>query len=331
MIDEKNLRCSPGDLSRMEADDDRVLQSFLETRKQMDKNIEEQAISNPSIHSHKGEEHAQLYRKYMFAPSPELPEIVYNYLKEKRQPPFALVADVGCGSGQSTRGLAPYFQKVVGVDESKAQISEAKQNTLGSNISYCISTAEQLPFEDGSVDVVTSTTAVHWFNFEKFMKESDRVLKPNGCLILHTLSEDFALHYKDRSESVSAVFMEALEFLFKYAHECFSHVRNKYQLIFQAVPYTDKKRVGDISETFPMTVTELMGFIESLYMYQTYKALDPEGAKEFLPKTQKRILETLGVTSMDTKMDFVAQYYSVLARKPAEDQWELVTIEHGGA
>ncbi|KAJ1187703.1 hypothetical protein NDU88_004477 [Pleurodeles waltl] len=277
----------------------------------------EQAISNPSIHSHKSEEHAHLYRKFRFAPSPEIPEMVYNYLKEKRQPPFALVADVGCGSGQSTRGLAPYFEKVIGVDVSEAQISEAKQNTLDSNISYCISTADQLPFEDGSVDLVTSTTAVHWFNFEKFMKEADRVLKPNGCLALHTLSGYIPLHYKDRSERISAVFKEAMEFLFQYAHECFIHVRNKYQLIYEAIPYTDKKKDDDISETFPMTVTELMGFLESLYMYQTYKALDPEGAKEFLPKTQKRILETLGVTSMDTTVDFVAEYYCVLARKPA--------------
>ncbi|XP_069472049.1 putative methyltransferase DDB_G0268948 [Ambystoma mexicanum] len=275
------------------------------------------ASSNPSIHSFKGQEHASLYRKFRFAPSPDIPKMVFNYLKEKKEAPFALVADVGCGSGQSTRGLAPYFQKVVGVDVSEAQISEAKQNTLDANISYSISSADQLPFDDSSVDLVTSTTAVHWFNLEKFLKEADRILKPNGCLALHTLSGYIPLFYKDRSESISAVFKEAMEFLFNYSHECFFHIRDKYQKIFELVPYTEKKRVDTISETFPMTVTELMGFLESLYMYQTYKALDPEAAKEFLPKTQKRILETLGVTSMDTKVDFVAEYYCVVARKPA--------------
>ena len=35
--------------------------------------------------------------------------------------------DIGCGSGQSTFGLAPHFKKVLGLDISEAQIAEAKK------------------------------------------------------------------------------------------------------------------------------------------------------------------------------------------------------------
>lgn len=49
--DDKNLWSSPGDLSHMEADDDRVLQSFLETRKQLDKDSEDWQKLNYDIYA----------------------------------------------------------------------------------------------------------------------------------------------------------------------------------------------------------------------------------------------------------------------------------------
>jgi len=33
--------------------------------------------------------------------------------------------DVGCGSGQSSTFLAPYFRRVIGTDVSQAQVNEA--------------------------------------------------------------------------------------------------------------------------------------------------------------------------------------------------------------
>ena len=36
-----------------------------------------------------------------------------------------LAVDVGCGGGQSTLAFAPHFKKVIGLDISAAQISEA--------------------------------------------------------------------------------------------------------------------------------------------------------------------------------------------------------------
>ena len=48
-----------------------------------------------------------------------------------------LAVDVGCGPGvQSTDQIAPYFDKVFGVDISQAQIDEAKKYHHPSNVEF---------------------------------------------------------------------------------------------------------------------------------------------------------------------------------------------------
>lgn len=47
-----------------------------------------------------------------------------------------IAVDVGCGSGQSTVNLAPFFNRVCGIDVSEAQIEEAKTNRALPNVTY---------------------------------------------------------------------------------------------------------------------------------------------------------------------------------------------------
>lgn len=68
--------------------------------------------------------------------------------------------------------------------------------------------AEELPFEDASVDVLTSFTAAHWFDIEKFMREANRVLKPGGCVALSTYTVDMSVRYGNCSEKLTKVFRE---------------------------------------------------------------------------------------------------------------------------
>lgn len=44
----------------------------------------------------------------------------------KKGQPHLLAVDLGCGTGQNSRRLAPHFQEVVGIDVSESQIEEAK-------------------------------------------------------------------------------------------------------------------------------------------------------------------------------------------------------------
>ncbi|XP_078482415.1 putative methyltransferase DDB_G0268948 [Ciona intestinalis] len=121
---------------------------------------------------------------------PEVAKKAIDFLGKRNAPDehgkYGRVADVGCGSGQSTEMFAPYFHNVIGVDVSHNQIAMAREKNKTKNVSYMVGASEELPFEDESLDLVASGAAVHWFDFKKFANECNRVLKPNGSLFLHS-------------------------------------------------------------------------------------------------------------------------------------------------
>ena len=90
-----------------------------------------------------------------------------------------LAVDVGTGNGQLATALAEYFHKVIGTDISEKQLQQAIHL---SNVEYRIAPAEKLPFSDSSVDFLTVAQAVHWFDFDRFYSEVNRVLKPGGII-----------------------------------------------------------------------------------------------------------------------------------------------------
>ncbi|NWI96487.1 TMT1 methyltransferase, partial [Pitta sordida] len=155
-----------------------------------------------------GRGHAAVYQKYRFAPGKELQQTILSYLQEKKAVPAELVVDVGCGSGQGTHFLAEHFKKVVGTDISEAQIQEARDTSSMPNVSYLVCPAEELPFQDGSVDVLTSFTAAHWFDIGKFMREAERVVRPGGCVAISTYTVDMSLRYGHCSEQLTRIFRE---------------------------------------------------------------------------------------------------------------------------
>ncbi|NXL86766.1 CRG1 methyltransferase, partial [Alectura lathami] len=264
-----------------------------------------------------GTRHAAVYQKYRFAPGKELKETILAYVQEKSPCPAELAVDVGCGSGQGTSFLAEHFKKVVGTDISQAQIQEAKATPSPPNVSYLVCPAEELPFEDASVDMLTSFTAAHWFDIERFMSEVTRVLRPGGCVVLSTYTTDMSLHYGDCSEKLTQIFQETWDVLFKYSHSRVKHVLEDYKQIFEALPFPDKRRITNIYDKIPMTVAGVVGYIESVSPYQSFLKNDPEAAKTLLPEMEKRLLETMGVSSHDTPLQFWVRHVCILGHKEA--------------
>ncbi|XP_078507141.1 putative methyltransferase DDB_G0268948 [Lissotriton helveticus] len=268
---------------------------------------------------YENKEHASLYRKYMIREPGEVQGLILSYL-EKKKNHYELAVDIGCGTGESTRFLAAHFQKVVGIDISKAQIEEAKSVGAPSNVSYLVGSAENLPLEDSSVDLITTSVAAHWFNIEEFLRESDRVLKPNGCLAMYSLHPHYDLYYKDCSELITDAFNEASNFLI-YNHgggSVVEHMASEYKQIFEAVHYADKTRVTKILLKRTISVAELMGFVESIGMFQNFFLKNPEDANEFLQQLQERILGIMGSSSAETELEIPNNYYCVLACKSGQ-------------
>jgi ubiquinone/menaquinone biosynthesis C-methylase UbiE len=121
------------------------------------------------------------------------------------------VVDVGSGTGISTRLLYDMLSKnhdciqVYGVEPGYDMRQIAIDNTTSDRINYVDGTAEFIPFEDASVNIVTAAQAAHWFNRPRFYSEAKRVLKENGIIAIF---ENIRDHYNSEFLSKYEDFQE---------------------------------------------------------------------------------------------------------------------------
>ncbi|MFN0138809.1 MAG: class I SAM-dependent methyltransferase [Pyrinomonadaceae bacterium] len=97
----------------------------------------------------------------------------------------SIIADVGCGPGQSSRSFLENGNRVIGVEPNEAMRAAAGE-ILGEfeNFSVVDGTSENTTLPDASVDMIVAAQAFHWFGAEKTRPEFNRILKPGGRVVL---------------------------------------------------------------------------------------------------------------------------------------------------
>jgi len=104
---------------------------------------------------------------------------------ELAQPqPTDLALDVATGTGNTALALAPFVRRVIGLDLTREMLAHARRLTAErslTNAEWVLGDASRLPFADESFDVYTVRAAPHHFtDFDGFLSEARRVLKPGG-------------------------------------------------------------------------------------------------------------------------------------------------------
>ena len=90
--------------------------------------------------------------------------------------------DVACGTGLSCVSLKGIANKITGMDISIEMLEQAERDE---RIDYVVCPSERLAVSDGAVDLVTVSSAFHWFDRDMFLPEAKRVLKPSGWLVVY--------------------------------------------------------------------------------------------------------------------------------------------------
>ncbi|XP_026150420.1 putative methyltransferase DDB_G0268948 [Mastacembelus armatus] len=264
-----------------------------------------------------GKDHASIYQKYRFTPPDELKNIILQYLDKKKGQPHVLAVDLGCGTGQNSRLFAPFFKEVVGIDISECQLEEARAVPGYPNVTYRKGTAEELPFTDGSVDLLTAASAAHWFDKSRFVTEACRVLKPGGCIALLGFTDSSTRHYyQNCGERLNHIYKEVKQVLGPYTSNPVAVCDTKLEELYKDIPFPDKERIEGVQVKSVIPVRDVVGFIESWSMFQAYRKKDPHCAHDLLLSTQKKFLDEMGVVSPDTEIVQELEYFCVLASKP---------------
>ncbi len=102
-----------------------------------------------------------------------------NLLRVVERTGSECLLDIGCGTGFVISLLAETFDEIHGLDPTSAMLE--KVDTSKGNITLHEGVAEDLPFPDGSFDLVTAYSVLHHLaDHRPVLAEVFRVLRPGG-------------------------------------------------------------------------------------------------------------------------------------------------------
>jgi ArsR family transcriptional regulator len=98
--------------------------------------------------------------------------------------PEWVIGDLGCGTGQITRLLAPFVKRVIGVDGSPAML-EIARTRVPAAVALRAGQLESLPIADGELDVALLFLVLHYVvDPALVLREAARCLKPGGRVLI---------------------------------------------------------------------------------------------------------------------------------------------------
>jgi len=102
--------------------------------------------------------------------------------------PPLVIADLGAGEGTLSLMLAQRAERVIAVDSSQKMVeygAEVARNHGVKNLEYRLGDLEELPLEDGAVDLALLHQSLHHaLHPAKAVEEARRILKPGGRIVI---------------------------------------------------------------------------------------------------------------------------------------------------
>jgi ubiquinone/menaquinone biosynthesis C-methylase UbiE len=150
---------------------------------------------------------------------PDYPHEIIAFLKQHGLLTIeSVIADIGSGTGISAELFLKEGNTVYGVEPNK-EMREAAERLLTQykNFKSINATAEQTTLQNNSIDLIIAGQAFHWFDKQKSKAEFQRILKPNGTVILM---------WNDRRTD-STLFLKAYEGFIKMFATDYKEVNHK--------------------------------------------------------------------------------------------------------
>ena len=112
------------------------------------------------------------------------------------------VLDLGAGTGILTRRLIKIAGKIIAMEPGWVMLQQARNTTKEAHL-VC-GFAEAISLKSQSVDMITVAQAIHWFEPQASLREMQRVLRPQGWLILLKNNSLPQNHIKDLNDILTS-------------------------------------------------------------------------------------------------------------------------------
>ncbi len=213
---------------------------------------------------------SEMYVKYRPSYPPEMIDFIVSKVREKD-----MAWDCGTGNGQTAKALSSYFNKVFATDISQKQLDNAYQ---AGNIFYSVQPAEQTIFLNNSFDLITVSQALHWFRFDEFYAEVNRIAKAGAFIAAWTYS---LLRISKEIDSL----IENLHF--NTLRDFWDKERKYVDEYYQTIPFPFKKIDTPVFNIdYKWKIEDLEGYLNTWSGLQNYIAA---GNSNPIPELIKKI------------------------------------------
>ena len=221
--------------------------------------------------------HAAAYAAFRPSYPPSVLQAICSFMTSHGSG-FNLALDVACGSGQSTFFLSERFPQVVGVDISAAQVANARarcptHQSNGRHVEFEVGSADKLPIESSSVDLVTCAQAWHWLDPARFYAEAKRVLNAKGTLAVYGYGN---VELADRAgDRLVSEFYARLR-RGGYWHQRRAHIDNQYKAVDLGTGglFSVSQR-RELTMFHTMSLPHFMGYVSTWSGYCSYAEAHP--------------------------------------------------------
>ena len=242
--------------------------------------------------------------------------IILEFMSKNNGSGHNVAVDVGSGSGQSTFVLCDHFEKVIGVDSSAAQITNAQKKipqmlpeSKYKIIEFKVGNAHDLPLESSSADVITCASAWHWLEPDLFYKEAKRVLKPNGTLAVYGYRNADLSVGDYHCQKMMADFVDRLKEAGCW-HERNIYCENKYSAVNLPFAVTERH---EILMPWNTSVENFIGFLSSMSGYKDLKKMFPDDT--LLLDVKKNYLEGKGEQQSNPQITVMFFVFIIVGKK----------------
>ncbi|TPX42514.1 hypothetical protein SeMB42_g04864 [Synchytrium endobioticum] len=215
--------------------------------------------------------------------------IIYEYHSLDPEAKFETAVDLATGTGQAAIDLAQKFNNVKAFDISATMLKSAMAHP---KVTYAEGRDTHIPIADSSVDVLTVAEAAHYFDFDRFLTEANRVLKPGGTLAFWGY---FNFEIEGHAEICKLINDFSVDFLDEYFDPRRHRLDNWYADYSLDAFFSSSKRtmLPHNAVEKSMTIRTLLEYPKTWSGYQTYRTVCRDQPDEW-ERIKQNVLDVLG-------------------------------------